>query len=190
MVILMSGTAIADLTVLGICYARPIRVKRIITIAKSLVPEFWQPTTDVIEAACRRNLSNGCLQNPIRTHSSTELELTPIGINRVADLLTHDPGELTQPSTLAMDAVQFCFLDFADTETKISVLGRHTARLNRRLAQFEDRCRNCPHQGDFTRLWMDAERSRLDGMAQLLAKVSAEPAISSSYTQTITKGAE
>jgi hypothetical protein len=176
MILTMSGTAIADLTVLGITYSRPIRVDRIISIAKSLVPEFWQPTTEVIEAACRRNILNGCLSRNAPENAAAQLTLTAPGIRRVADLLTHDPGELTQPSTLAMDAVQFCFLDFADSETKISVLSRHTQRLNQRLAQFEDRCRQCPHQGHFTRMWMDVERSRLDCMAQLLARISSEPA--------------
>jgi len=97
-------------------------------------------------------------------------------MTQVCLLLQYDPGNLTRPSTLTMDALQICFLDSANDEIKSCVLKRHATRLQLRLEQFEDRCQLCPYQGRFARLWMGAERSRLDCMAQLLAKVTADPA--------------
>ncbi len=172
----MSGTMIADLAVLGIAHQHPLPVDRIAVIAKALVPDLWQPTRDVIAASGQRNLKAHFLNRNCQNSKADELVLTDAGSNQVIKLLRHDTGDHTQPSTLVLDALQFCFLDFADTATKISVLNRHTARLERRLAQFEDRCRKCPHQGRFSRMWMAAERSRFECMARLLEDVSAEPA--------------
>ena len=171
----MTGNILADLAVLGISQQHPITVIRVSLVAKTLVPDLWQPTVTVIEEAIYRNLDAGYLKVIVSPVDNTEsVALTISGADRISSLLLHDTGSLASAATLALEAVQFCFLDLANHDTTTRVLTNLRVKLRQRLAQFESRCQRCPHGGRFTRLWMTNEQNRMENMARLLAEVSNE----------------
>lgn len=166
------GTIIADLAVLGTVQRGPATADRLPAVAKSLVPEYWQPTAAVIEAAIGRNMAAGALR------ADGALALTEAGRVRFSALILSDTGSLACPAALALEALQFCFLDCADADTAARALARLAVRLEHRLTDLEIRCRQCPHRGRYAALWMEFEQRRLKEMARLLAAVSCDAATS------------
>lgn len=170
----MSGNVITDLVVLGIAQQGPIVVDSVVRVAKSLVPELWQPTGGVIFSSIRRNLDKGYLRHEEPEKAADQLMITQAGLDRVRTLMLQDSGGITSSTTLAADVVQFCFLDIADAETTVCVLDRLKGKTDRRLRELEGRCNRCPNRGRFTNLWISMERRRLEGFADMLAMVSGQ----------------
>ena len=159
-----SGT-IVDLAVLGVVHTRDTAPTQISKIAKSLVPDLWYPTTDVIKVAIQRCLDRtNFIDGPLEI-----ISITDAGRRYLRELLLHNPGDQISPETLALEALQFCFLDTVDSEIAQHVLQRLHRRTRRRLEEFENRCRQCPHSGRFTNIWMDMETHRLETTARMLA---------------------
>ena len=159
-----SGTII-DLAVLGVVHARDTAPTQISKIAKSLVPDLWYPTTDVIKVAIQR-----CLDRTHFIDGPLEIvSITDAGRRYLRELLLHNPGDQISPETLALEALQFCFLDTVDSEIAQHVLQRLHRRTRRRLEEFENRCRQCAHSGRFTNIWMGMETHRLETTVRMLA---------------------
>jgi len=169
----MPGSTIADLAVLGISQTGPIAPQRLVVVAKTLVPDLWNPTAGVIDAAICRNLSASHLVIEDANFGGEDLELTIRGSEKLRGLLLHDPGHAASPATHATEAIQFCFLDAADPETAELVLVRMQTRLHQRLSELRQRCRRCPHNGRYVNLWMGMEQRRLEAAAQMLAVVTS-----------------
>jgi hypothetical protein len=170
----MSVNILTDLAVLGIAHQGPITIGRIATVAKSLVPELWSPTSGVIDAAVRRNYQIGHLSKDKKESKSPLLKLTKTGRAQIQSLLVCDPGELVSPATQAVETVQFCLLDAASRPTAEIVLTRLQNRQKKRLADLRNRCRNCPHSGRYMNLWMGMEQRRLAAVEQMLTMVSID----------------
>ena len=168
----MQGNTLLELAVLGIVAQGPVPRDAIARTAKSLMPELWSPTLEVIEAAVGRGVRAGHLTRPAHEHQ--RIGLTSAGAVRLRGLLLRDPGGLDTPTTLAVEAMQFCCLDHVDQATARRVLDRLVDRLTRRLDDYERRLRRCPHDGRFTRLWMGIEQRRLRGMVRVLADIATE----------------
>ena len=168
----MSKLIIADLVVLGICQKSPTSPEGLIQIAKSLIPDLWQPTGGVLLSAIQRNLTASYLDFIDTELLSNVLKLTPAGSEQVRTLLLADPGNETTSTTLTADAIQFFFLDNADAETADQVLKRLRLKVGRRISEFKKRSNKYPSQGRFTGMWANMEKCRLEGMAQMLENVS------------------
>ena len=161
----MPGGTIVHLAVLGVVHTRDTGPTQISKIAKSLVPDLWCPTTDVIMVAIQRCLDRAhFIEGPLEIVS-----ITDAGRRYLRELLLHNPGDPISPETLALEALQFCFLDTADSEIAQRVLERLHRRTRRRLEEFENRCRQCAHSGRFTTIWMGMETRRLETAARMLA---------------------
>ena len=161
----MPGGTIVHLAVLGVVHTRDTDPTQISKIAKSLVPDLWCPTTDVIMVAIQRCLDRAhFIEGPLEIVS-----ITDAGRRYLRELLLHNPGDPISPETLALEALQFCFLDTADSEIAQRVLERLHRRTRRRLEEFENRCRQCAHSGRFTTIWMGMETRRLETAARMLA---------------------
>ena len=135
----MPGASIADLTVLGIASEGPIEAERIATVAKSLVPEHWQPTANVIAAVIERNLETGLLRRTGNHPMDQHLMVTAKGNEKIRALLLCPPEALAPSALPAAEAVQFCFLDTTDSETAKTVLLRFQRKLENRLSSYEQR---------------------------------------------------
>tara|TARA_B100001142_G_C14221941_1_gene611885 strand:- start:222 stop:779 length:558 start_codon:yes stop_codon:yes gene_type:complete len=168
----MSINILTDLAVLGIAHQGPITTSKIAVIAKSLVPELWSPTIGVIDAAVRRNLQIEYLAREKEEAKSPLLKLTETGHTQIQKLLLCDPGDHISSATQAVETVQFCFLDAASRTTAEMVLTRLQNQQKKRLKALRDRCRNCPHEGRYMKLWMGTEQRRLAAVKQMLAIVS------------------
>lgn len=168
----MSRITIADLVVLGIAQKGPVVSDDLIKIAKSLIPEFWQPTNGVLVSAIERNIDAGF----IRAINNKELKaifvITLPGAERLRTLLLADPGAENTSVTLAAEAVQFFFLDNADNATTDRVLKRLQNKISSRIIQLRNQAKKCLAKEHFRFLWVDMEQCRLEGMAQMLADVS------------------
>jgi hypothetical protein len=167
----MLGANISNLVVLGLTAQGTLRPDNIITIAKVLVPDLWQPTADVVIAAINRNLNAGYLLHTMPDDERGILELTEAGAARLQNLLLCDPGNLNSLGTQAMEALQFCLLDAAEPVIAKRALARLQVLVQRRLAELRQRCTRCPHGGRYANLWMEMEQRRLQAMDQFLAVV-------------------
>jgi hypothetical protein len=170
----MSVNILTDLAVLGIAHQGPITINQITAVAKSLVPELWSPTSGVIDAAVQRNCQTGHLSKEKKEAKFPLLKLTETGHAQIQSLLLCDPGVLVSPATQAVEAIQFCLLDAASRPTAELVLTRLQNRQKKRLADLRNRCRNCPHDGKYTSLWMGMEQRRLAAVEQMLTMVSID----------------
>ena len=168
----MSVNILTDLAVLGIAHQGPITIRKIAAVAKSLVPELWSPTNGVIDAAVRRNFQIGYLAKEKGEAKPTLLKLTDSGRTQIQKLLLCDPGNHVSPATQAVETVQFCLLDAASRTTAKMVLTRLQNQQKKRLKALRDRCRDCPHEGRYMKLWMGTEQRRLAAVEQMLAMVS------------------
>jgi len=168
----MVSNEITDLTILGIARQGPVNPPRLVSSAKMLAPEFWQPTDDVIVMAIRRNLNLGHLRSLTAKKETNNLILSECGRSRLAELLLDDKSYENWPTTTTLEVLQFCFLDSADTETTKTVLARMKARLVKRLANFE----MCSYvyfgESRFSNPWVALERQRLENWAQKLSTIS------------------
>lgn len=173
----MPNNTIADLAVLGILHNGPMSVDRLAPVLKALMPEFWQPTHEVIEVTVFRNLDCGYLQQTIYGKEKNCLTVTPTGAERIRVLLRADPGSHISSAALATEAIQFCFLDIADRNTVAAVLQRLMLRFDKRRASLEDRYRRCPYHGRYKNLWIGMELRRLERMIDDLSAISANPAV-------------
>lgn len=112
-------------------------------------------------------------------HPSDEhLTVTAEGIETICTLLQRAPEALAPSAALAAEAIQFCFLDAADTQTAANVLTRFHAKLNERLAAFERRSTQCPYSGKYSNYWIGMEQQRLEAMVQFVMSIRDEAALS------------
>lgn len=167
----MIGTSISDLAVLGIASEGPVEPKQIVVIAKALSPELWQPTACVIDTAIEKNLYAGLLRRTGNRLMDKHLIVSAEGIETICALLLRPPETLAPSATLAAEAIQFCFLDAADTQTAAKVLVRFQAKLNERLAAFERRSTQDPYNGKYSNYWVGMEQQRLAAMVQFVASI-------------------
>lgn len=167
----MVGISIADLAVLGIASEGPIEPDRIAAVAKALVHELWQPTNCVINAAIQKNLGAGLLRRTGNHPSDEHLAVTIEGTEQIRTLILCPPETLAPSAALAAEALQFCFLDAADTQTAAKVLARFQTKLEERLAAFEQRSAQCPYGGRYSNYWIGLEQQRLEAMVQFVASI-------------------
>lgn len=170
------SNTITDLAVLGLLQDGPVAATDISSAAKSLVPEFWHPTCGVIEAAIQINVDRQYVRQTTETTGQWKLSLAPTGAARTRELIRTDPADFQSHNIMATEALQFCFLAFADEETIRIVLDRFRLSLDQRRASLQERCRRCPHRNRYMDLWVNMELKHLDGM---MADVSALKATSS-----------
>lgn len=170
----MTANKITDLTVLGAVQQGAFTADQITSIAKSLTPEFWQPTTSVIETAICLNLKLEYLRCEGPGTSRECLSITPKGREHFLSLLQLHSSLNTSPMNLAYEAIQFRFLDSADQDTAELVLAGLAARYNIRADNHESQRCNIPHHGRFSNIWMGLEQLRLRRMAQLCSSISSE----------------
>ena len=168
----MVSKEITDLTILGIARQGPVNPHCLVASAKMLAPEFWQPTDDVIVMAIRRNLDLGHLRSLTAEKQTNNLILSECGRARLGELLLDDKSYENWPTTTTLEALQFCFLDRADTETTKTVLAGMKSRLVNHLANFE----KCSYiyfgESRFSSPWVALERQRLESWAQKLSTIS------------------
>jgi len=170
----MPWNVLPDLAVLGITASSPTPVNQVVKISKDLVPDLWNPTGEVIEQAIFRLLGDGLVVASDHQGAPDHLYVTAGGRDRLRRLLCFDPGYMTSPATLAVEAVQFRFLDVADSDTTDQVLNRLRGRIERRRDELKRRCKAQPAQGRFANLWMTMEQLRLTEMARLMALIGRE----------------
>ena len=181
----MTGASIADLTVLGIASEGPIEADRVVAVAKSLVPEHWQPTASVIAAVIERNLAAGLLRRTENHPMDQHLWLTAEGSEKIRALLLCPPEELAPSALPAAEAIQFCFLDTTDSETAKAVLFRFQRKLEKRLSSYEQRSAKGPDSGRYKNFWLDMEQRRLESMVRFLTVVSNENAMACGDSQNV-----
>ena len=170
----MSVNILTDLAVLGITHHRPLAIGQVASIAKSLVPELWNPTNSVIFSAVRRNIQINYLKKEKTGKKSYNIKLTKKGHVQLQNLLLCDPGELVSPTTQAVEAIQFCLLDAASPPTAEMVLIRLQNRQRKRLEDLQHRCLNYPHNGRYLNLWMGMEQRRIAAAEQMLTMIYKE----------------
>jgi len=170
----MPWNVLPDLAVLGIAASGPAPLNQVVKTAKSLLPDLWNPTSDVIEQAILRLLSDGLVIASDQDGAPECLHVTADGQHRLRRLLCFDPGYMTSPATLAVEAVQFRFLDVADNDATDQVLRRLRGRIERRRDELEHRYKDQPSQDRFANLWMTMEQVRLTEMARLMALIGRE----------------
>ena len=163
----MSGNTIADLVVLGIIYRSSVAQERLPGIARSIVPDLWSPTSDVIGGAVLRNLESGFLI--LSSSLPSTLALTETGGQQFQKLMAFEANKNEDRLSYALEAIQFCFLDGAPRSTAKTVLEHQHARISARLIELQERCQRCPYDGHYTRLWMGMERRRLEVKAEFIA---------------------
>ena len=168
----MVSNEITDLTILGIARQGPVNPPRLVSSAKMLAPEFWQPTDDVIVMAIRRNLNLGRLRSLTAEKETNNLILSECGRARLGELLLDNKSYENWPTTTTLEALQFCFLDSADTETTKTVLIGMKSRLVNRLANFEKCSYIYYGESRFSSPWVALERQRLENWAQMLSTIS------------------
>ena len=168
----MVNNEITDLTILGIARQGPVNPPRLVSSAKVLAPEYWQPTDDVIVLAIRRNLDLGYLRTLTVEKETNKLILSECGRARLDELLLDDKSYQNWPTITTLEALKICFLDSADTETTKTVLAGMKSRLVNRLANFE----KCSYiyfgETRFSSPWVALERQRLENWAQKLSTIS------------------
>ena len=169
----MLSSAIADLAVLGISRHDGAPVNRVSKIVKSIVPDLWTPTVDVIDEAILRNRNVGFV---LITGSAafSRLQLTETGIQRFWSLITQKLEPHNNRGRCALEALQFFFLDGADPATVTTVLERQHSWVREQLRELKKRCKCCPQKGRYSGLWMDMERQRLEAMAEMLVSASLD----------------
>lgn len=163
----MTAKNLTDLVVLGILHRTPVTEEQVSVIAKSIIPDLWHPTSDVINEAIVRNLKFGFL-----TYTSNfpqKLLLTIVGKERFQALISLNVGLNAGRFCYAFEAMQFCFLDNALPEIIEIVLEHQRIRIAARLAELQSRCDRCPANGHYMRLWMDMERQRLETKAEMIS---------------------
>mgnify|MGYP001391300209 FL=1 len=170
----ISGTTIADLAVLGVVQRSSVQPDHIRSAVKGMFPDEWLPTAGVVDAAVERAVSAGHLT--IRQSGSLETTIgtTDAGRAQFRALLLTDPGDALSPAVRALEAMQFCFLDLADTRTARKVLNRIRRRTKQRLAALRRRTQQCPHAGRYASLWISMETRRLETSAQLINLVCSD----------------
>ena len=169
----MLSSAISDLAVLGIARRGGAPVDRVSKIAKSIVPDLWTPTVDVIDEAILRNRNVGFLAI-IGSAEFTRLQLTETGTQRFWSLITQKLEPHNNRGRCALEALQFFFLDGADHATVNTVLDRQYSRVREQLRELKKRCQCCAQKGRYSGLWMDMERQRLEATAEMLVSASLD----------------
>ena len=170
----VSVTTIADLAVLGVVQRSSVQPDHIRSAVKGMFPDEWLPTASVVDAAVERAVSVGHLS--IRHSGSLEITIdtTDAGRAQFRALLLTDPGDALSPAVRALEAMQFCFLDLADTRTAGKVLNRIRRRTKQRLMALRRRTQQCPHAGRYASLWISMETRRLETSAQLINLVCSD----------------
>ena len=159
----MSGSNLTQLIVLGTAAADQVSEAHIVNMAKSFMPKFWSPTTDVIHATILSSLQDGFLGYAVPT-----LLLTPSGRMQFNKLLLAEHTGLSTPSNLAFETAQLCFLDVADSPTLNAFLTKLSTKIDDEINTFQERVNRCPHIGKFTQAWIDVEIRRLENIAALV----------------------
>ncbi len=162
----MLVNGIVDLVVLGSAHKTPITVDSLVSQAKSLIPEIWQPTRGVVEASILRSINLGFLR--LSKDQDEFLETTILGFKHVQSLMLYDAGRLNSKENLTVDAVQFCFLDIVDKKTACLVLQRLREKNTYQLSEFKEKLKHCRKKSRFLYLWMRMNRERLEGLEKIL----------------------
>lgn len=168
----MPRNDLSDLVVLALAVKRHTTVRQIVSVAKSLIPEFWSPTAEVIESAIDRNLTAGCLAPELLGRSDVQICLTPKGKQKFTELLLLAPSIQFPGRVSAWTTVQLCCLDLADGKTVAIALERLLARISDNIRAVRHRSEKCPHSGRFTRAWFEMEQHRLETMARVITEAS------------------
>ena len=164
----MSGSNLTQLIVLGSAAADQVSEAHIVNMAKSFMPKFWSPTTDVIHATILSSLQDGFLGYADEHATVPTLLLTPSGRMQFNKLLLAEHKGLNTPSNLAFEAAQLCFLDVADSPTLNAFLAKLSTKIDAEINTFQERVNRCPHIGKFTQAWIDVEIRRLENIAALV----------------------
>ena len=164
----MLGNIIVDIVVLGILHQSSVSQEKVITVAKSIVPELWCPTSDFIAGAILRNLRLGFLTQTVTLPHT--LLLTKSGEEQFQNLIASEIDVNEGHSFYAFEAVQFCFLDNALPSTAKTVLEYRDACNSDRLVELRKRFNQCPNDGYFTRIWMAMEQRRLEAKADIISE--------------------
>ena len=168
----MQKNDLSDLVVLALAAKRHTTIGQIVNVAKSLIPEFWSPTAEVIEAAVDRNLTAGYLASQLHDRSEAQIFLTHTGRQQFSNLLLLAPSMQFPGRVSAWTTVQLCCLDLADGKTVAVALERLLARISENIRAVRDRSEKCPHSGRFTRAWFELEQHRLEMMARVITEAS------------------
>ena len=168
----MPRNDLSDLVVLALAAKRHTTVRQIVSVAKSLIPEFWSPTAEVIEASIDRNLTAGYLAPELVDRSVTQICLTDTGRQKFTELLILAPSMQFPGRVSAWTTLQLCCLDLADGETVAIALEHLLERISENIRAVQDRSKKCPHSGRFTRAWFEMEQHRLETMARLITEAS------------------
>ena len=164
----MAGKELIDLVILGILHRTSVVEERLPAIAKSIVPDLWCPTSDVITEAIERNKKFKfliCTRNLPRT-----LDITKAGKDRFQALISLRLEANAGTLCYVFEAIQLCFLDNAMPEIIQAVLEQQSAHLSMRLAELQRRCEHCPDNGHYMRLWMGMERRLLETKAEVISE--------------------
>ncbi len=166
-------TELTDLAVLGVTMDKPIAGGGIGPIVKSLAPNFWKPTNDVVDKSILRNLGQGYLKNLNSGSRKFILNITPEGRSRFIELLVSNSALSLFNKDDPIDALLLCFLDFADKETARLVLQRMNTRTHAAMHELRSRKKRCPHRGQFTQAWWGLELGRLKLKKRALSRIAA-----------------
>ncbi len=165
----MSGNDIADLTILGTLHQHSRTYEVLAGNAKSLIPELWNPTADVLDQAISRNLEAGYI-NHHKGIPFSQYSLSRAGNDHFLYLMTLDAGPRNSAFARALEALQFCFLDGACPAAAATILDRHHERIIERLTELRRRCHQRPGSGAYARLWMETEQRRLELTMKMLSE--------------------
>lgn len=107
----MTPSDVALLVVLGVADRGPASLEQIVETARTIAPLDWQPTTDAIQTAAERAFAHGMANLESIASERRKLRTTPVGRERITELLRTPMPQLTSGFLRTCMAVKLCFLD-------------------------------------------------------------------------------
>lgn len=155
---------LALVIVLGVVHEGSASLCEIITAAKELAPQHWQPTVDVVSSGIVSALNAGWLRpsSSLDRDDAQHWEITESGRGALRDLLRRSVPRHGDRVSRTCVAAKLSFLECLDPAER-SLEVEELARLHREgLEALQRLCEECPARRPSSRRWLHHEIERFE----------------------------